>query len=299
VAAGRTVVRWDLLGMAVDFRLRCAFVAPQAPPSAVAGVALAGVLGGPVSRRAGEALVDGYVEHLRTFGPHRRGHRWLLERQAEVRLDRMCFALAWFDRVFRDGSITPGSPLADMVGGSGLDSLLAGVPDYAVMDLQVQVRLAERALGGLRDATEVAICRAAPTFAGSGDVGGADADLVVGRRLIEIKSVSRPEVLTDKAIWQLAGYVLLDYDDAYRIDEVSFYMSRVGWLATWRVEEFFRLLGARLPLRQLRDEFARQCASLSGMPASVTGVNGDRVRRDQRPKVSFVVVDHEGRAERE
>ncbi|HEX5540029.1 MAG TPA: hypothetical protein VFX60_00445, partial [Micromonospora sp.] len=146
VAAGRTVVRWDLLGVAVDFRLRCAFV-PQAPPSAVTGAALAGVLGGPGARRVGEVLVNDYVEHLDTFGTHVRGRRWLLEREAEARLDRMCFALAWFDRVFRDGAVAPGSPLAGMVEGGDLDALLTCVPDYAVMDLQVQVQLAERALG--------------------------------------------------------------------------------------------------------------------------------------------------------
>ncbi|MGC5052443.1 hypothetical protein ACLQ2S_13425 [Micromonospora sp. DT48] len=289
VAAGRTVVRWDLLGVAVDFRLRCAFVL-QAPPSAVAGVALAGAVGGPGARRVGEALVDEYLKHLRTFEPHMRGRRWLLEREAEARLDRMCFALAWFDRVFRDGAVAPG-PLAGMAGDGDLDALLACVPDYAVMDLQVQVRLAERALGGLRDAAEVAVCRAAPTFAGSGDVGGADADLVVGRRLIEIKSISRPEVLTDKAIWQLAGYVLLDYDDEYRFDELAFYMSRVGWLATWRVDEFFGLLGARSPLHQLRDEFAQRCAAAG--PARVTGVDGHGVRRDRGREMDLVVHDRQ------
>ncbi|SBT47019.1 hypothetical protein GA0070621_2784 [Micromonospora narathiwatensis] len=284
-------MRWDLLGVAVDFRLRCAFVAPQAPPSAVAGVALAGVIGGPGPRCVGEALVDAYVEHLRTFGPHIRGRRWLLEREAEARLDRMCFALAWFDRVFRDGAIAPGSPLADMVDDGDLDALLGCVPEYVVMDLQVQVMLAERALGQLRSAAEVAVCQAAPTFAGSADVGGADADLVIGRRLMEIKSVSRPEVLTDQAIWQLAGYVLLDYDDEYRFDEMAFYMSRVGWLASWKVDEFFGLLGARLPLHQLRDEFARQCSVAA--TASATGVDGQVVRRDRRTEASLLVVDRQ------
>ncbi|WP_157539010.1 hypothetical protein [Micromonospora sp. NBRC 110037] len=295
VAAGRTVVRWDLLGVAVDFRLRCAFVAPQPPPSAVAGAALAGTLGEPESRRVGEALVDEYVEHLLTCGPYVRGRRWLLEREVEARLNRMCFALAWFDRVFRDGAIAPGSPLAGTVGGGDLDALLAYVPDYAVMDLQVQVKLAERALGWLRDATDVAVCRAAPTFAGSGDVGGADADLVVDRCLVEIKSTSRPENLTDRAIWQLAGYVLLDYDDEYRFDEVAFYMSRVGWLATWGVDEFFGLLGARSSLHQLRDEFAQQCAAAGS--ATITGVDGHGVRRDRSPKVNLVVADRQEGAE--
>jgi hypothetical protein len=260
VAAGRTVVRWDLLGTAIDFRIRCAFVSTP-PPSAVAGAAVAGNLAGAHVRLVGAGLIEAFEGHLRDTGPQVRGRRWVLDQCAEARLDRLCFALAWFDRIFRDGDLPAGSPLAGLEAGGGVETLLARVPDYAVMDMQVMARLAEVALGQLRDSTGEGSCRAAPTFAGSADVGGADADLIVGRRLIEIKSVSHPEQLRDKAIWQLAGYVLLDYDDEYRIDEVGFYMSRIGWLATWPVEEFFGLLGYRGPLRQLRAEFAAACAS--------------------------------------
>jgi hypothetical protein len=248
-------------------------------------------MGGSAVQRVGEALLDAYVGNLDAFGPHRRGRPWLLNGDAETQLDRMCFALAWFDRVFRDGVLDPGSPLADLEDVGTLEALLARVPEYAVMDLQVQARLAERALGGLRDATDPTSCWAAPTFAGSGDVGGADADLVVGRCLIEVKSVSRPEHLADKVIWQLAGYVLLDYDDVYRFDEVAFYMSRVGWLASWPVEEFFRLLGARQPLRQLRAEVQR--IALPG----TAGVDTHVVRRDRHRDVNLVAVDRDERAE--
>ncbi|MEV6370133.1 hypothetical protein AB0L86_24920 [Micromonospora musae] len=264
IAAGRTVVRWDLLGTAVDFRIRCAFITPQAPPSAVAGVALAGLHCGPALQRVGGALVEAFEDHLHRTAPQRRGSDLLLDEDAEIRLDAFCFALAWFDRVYRDGVVAPGSPLVTVGSSDGVEGLVARVPDYAVMDLQVQVRLAEIALGALRDATDETACLAAPTFAGSPDVGGADADLIVGRCLIEIKSISRPELLTDKVIWQLAGYVLLDYDDAYHLDEVGFYMSRIGWLTTWPTEEFFRLLGSRVPLPRLRADFAKECRSLPG-----------------------------------
>lgn len=258
VAAGRTVVRWDLLGTAIDFRIRCAFV-PTAPPSAVAGTFVAEDLGGDPVGRVGRDLVAAFDDHLRESRAYVRGRRWVLDQGAEARLDRLCFALAWFDRVFRDGQLPAGTPLADPANLGGVEPLLTCVPDYAVMDIQVMVRLAEVALGQLRDSAEEGACWAAPTFAGSADVGGADADLIVGRHLLEIKSVSHPELLRDKAIWQLAGYVLLDYGDRYRIDEVGFYMSRIGWLATWPVEEFFRLLGCRESLPQLRAAFAATC----------------------------------------
>jgi hypothetical protein len=260
VAAGRTVVRWDLLGTAIDFRIRCAFV-PTAPPSAVAGALLAGNLGGDSVGRVGRDLVEAFDGHLRETGAYIRERRWVLDQVAEARLDRLCFALAWFDRFFRDGELPAGTPLADPAELGGVEPLLACVPDYAVMDMQVMVRLAEVALGQLRDSTDEGTCWTAPTFAGSADVGGADADLIIGRRLLEIKSVSHPEFLGDKAIWQLAGYVLLDYDDRYRINEVGFYMSRIGWLATWPVEEFFRLLGCRESLPRLRAAFAATCTA--------------------------------------
>ncbi|MDG4793610.1 hypothetical protein [Micromonospora sp. WMMD1082] len=233
-------------------------------PSAAAGVALAAALGGSVAvREVGVALLSAFEEHLRRFQPQRRGRRWLLDEEAEASLDQMCFALAWFDRVYRDGSIPVGSPLTSAtIIPTGLEGLLEAVPDYAIMDLQVQIRLAERALGTLRDAVDEADCHAAPTFAGSGDVNGADADLIIGGRLIDIKAVSQPGRLGDHIIWQLAGYVLLDYDDRYGIEVVGFYMARIGVLAVWPVDEFFRMLGCRVPLHRLRAEFADRCASL-------------------------------------
>jgi hypothetical protein len=50
---------------------------------------------------------------------------------------------------------------------------------------------------------------AAPVFAGSGDVGGADADLLIDGLLIDVKTtVDANKVPTQANIWQLAGYVL-------------------------------------------------------------------------------------------
>lgn len=203
-----------------------------------------------------------FLDHLRSEEPQLRSRQWVLGQPAEERLDRLCYALAWFERVYRDGVISAESPLGTSSGALDAEGLLAQVPEYAVDDLQVQIRLAERALGQLRELTPEAGCRAGPTFVGGADVGGADADLLVGRSLLEFKSTSRPGYLTDKAILQLAGYVVLDYKDEFAINEVGFYMSRIGWLVTWPVTEFIRLLGCRDPLPRLRAQFAAAAESL-------------------------------------
>jgi hypothetical protein len=85
-----------------------------------------------------------------------------------------------------------------------------------------------------------------PHFAGSADVGGADADLIVDGCLIELKTVSDAGRISPKAWpWQLLGYVLLDYDNVYELSSVGIYLARHGLLMQWSLEEYFELLGAR------------------------------------------------------
>ena len=67
-----------------------------------------------------------------------------------------------------------------------------------------------------------------PTFEGSRDVGGADADLVVNGTLIDIKTTVRPEIKPDW-IRQLLGYVLLDYSVRHQIKAIGLYMARQGY----------------------------------------------------------------------
>ncbi|MEU5666495.1 hypothetical protein [Streptomyces longwoodensis] len=93
-----------------------------------------------------------------------------------------------------------------------------------------------------------------PVFAGSADLGGADADFIVDGLLIDCKATTRPYSLNRSAVQQLAGYLLLDYDDAYRMDRVGLYLSRHGALITWTVPDFLNCLGATLPLPALRHQ---------------------------------------------
>jgi len=95
-----------------------------------------------------------------------------------------------------------------------------------------------------------------PTFAGSPDVGGADADLVIDGCLIDIKATVNPKLDPD-FLYQLAGYLLLDYDDQLHIDTVGIYMARQGMLFTWSVADFLRQVTGddTISLVSLRREF--------------------------------------------
>ena len=89
-----------------------------------------------------------------------------------------------------------------------------------------------------------------PTFDGSRDVGGADADLVVDGTLIDIKTTVEQRI-SNNWLWQLLGYVLLDYSDRYGINGIGLYLARQGILISWDLEEAIRGLcsGSRLALR--------------------------------------------------
>jgi hypothetical protein len=258
VATDHGLVRWDLLGRAVDQRIRCAFTVPAEPGPVVSGVYWAARLGGARLGDLGAGLVGAYMDLLRSEQPHQRGRRWVLAERAEALLARLCFAMGWFEEIYRspqDG-IPEGSPLAHAQDIADVEGLLALVPGYALEDLAVQVRVAERGLGALRENSSAEECTAGPVFDGSADVGGADADLLVADSLIEIKAALQPDRLSDSMIWQLAGYLLLDYSDRWQIRRVGFYLSRIGWLMAWPVEEFLDLLGAGTSLPVLRERFA-------------------------------------------
>ncbi len=95
-----------------------------------------------------------------------------------------------------------------------------------------------------------------PNFDGSLDIGGADADLIVDGTLIDIKATITQKIRPDW-LWQLLGYVLLDYSDHHRINSIGLYMARQGILFQWDLEEAMRGLCSGDPpsIEELRNEF--------------------------------------------
>jgi hypothetical protein len=186
----------------------------------------------------------------------------------ERRLARVCFTLGLFEEAFRSPILAP--EFASLIarwayrhdscsregGERFVHELLALARDAWVDDLcQMAARFVacQRHLLG-----QPAILN--PTFAGSRAIGGADADLIVDGCLIDIKSGRQPRI-EPRELRQLAGYLLLDADDALCIRSAGIYKARYGVLVSWPIEEFVaRLTGAAtLPLAALRAEFRQLC----------------------------------------
>jgi hypothetical protein len=78
-----------------------------------------------------------------------------------------------------------------------------------------------------------------PTFSGGSAIGGADADLIVDRCLIEVKATINPGKIGKASWpWQLLGYALLDLDNRYELSELALYLARQGLLLRWPIDEY-------------------------------------------------------------
>ncbi|GAA2836623.1 hypothetical protein ACFQ0M_48695 [Kitasatospora aburaviensis] len=255
----RGEIDWPMLGHTIDHRIRVSSGSPYGPPIR-SGVNLSGLSGLA-------ALHDGAGQAPAVSGAIRQAGQQMLEELTArtstpppldlsgtdgERLIRLCHLASHFEVIFRSGTLQ--GVLADATADTTLESLLASVPEYAIADIRAQLRLAAdpEALGWL--AGREAAC--GPEFPGSDHVGGADADVIVDGELIDCKATVKPTNLGVREIYQLAGYLLLDYDDRYRIRVLSLYLSRQGALIGWSVPEFLAVLGATKQLAELRQALA-------------------------------------------
>ncbi|MFJ4717547.1 hypothetical protein [Streptomyces luteogriseus] len=81
---------------------------------------------------------------------------------------------------------------------------------------------------------------------------GADADFILDGQLIDCKATTRPDRMGRTELYQLAGYLLLNYHNDYAIKSVGLYLSRQGALIDWSVADFLGLMGAQLEMPELR-----------------------------------------------
>lgn len=236
---------WAALGHAIDFRLRLSLGGTLGQSVAAGVAAFAGgrtVRGGPVSAAARDAVFRCGRDLLAAAGRSGLG---------EEDLARLCFAAAFYEDVYRTGQVRRGSMLAEVTPVTRLGDLLRGVPGYAVEDISRQMGLSGEAFGTFRALPKEAVT-CGPVFAGSADIGGADADFVLDGLLLDCKAATEPRRLGADEIYQLAGYLLLDYDDEFGIRSVGLYLSRQGAIVAWDVPRFLTLLGARESLPELR-----------------------------------------------
>ena len=254
---------WSALGHAIDYRLRLLLRWPPGDPVR-AGVE---AIGSPVPLRgapagpARTALRAAGLQLLTVLEDYLAGRAQLTEDQ----VCQLCFVAASYEDIYRTGEVRRYSLLAQASPGTRLRDLAAAVPGYVATDLQRQLKLAERVFGGFRALpADRVVC--GPVFTGSADIGGADADFIIDGMLLDCKATVAPARLGSAEISQLAGYLLLDYDDQYGIDRVGLYLSRQGMGITWKVDEFLDLLGATQPLPVLRQQL-RDCLRAYGLRA--------------------------------
>lgn len=234
-----------LIGTALDYRLRYYF-AVTSPNELFAWRGMLGV---------GGSEQDLFVDFFASLGnvldqlqPVRRR----LERRQEELIARYCIILALLEQLFRSSEAFFTSPLFEPSPKRSVPELLAIAKDYWVKDLCSLSWAFYEEHGDLLN--QPAILN--PTFDGSRDVGGADADLVLNGCLLDIKATINPK-LTAKMLYQLLGYALLDYTDRHRIREVAIYFARQRKLVRWPLEDLIGTLAGEhaLPLNELRDFF--------------------------------------------
>ncbi len=201
-----------------------------------------------------EQLADGFLTAtdaaVRELQPA--GRR--LAQAEEERLARHCVVLALFEQVYRAG-LWPGSPLARV--GRGTVSDLLAVPEQSWVD-----DVCASSWGFHDELGELLSHQATlnPHFDGSGDVGGADADLIIDDCLIDVKTTSSASYNT---MWlrQLMGYVLLDYSDRHHIGSLGLYLARRRLFVRWPLGELMVTMAGSMcpPVGELRRQF-RQVA---------------------------------------
>lgn len=179
----------------------------------------------------------------------------LLSIEEEQVLARYCYVLSLFEETYRSESYLHG-PLLNPSPKQSIEALLAIPQQDVIDDLCHLFSLFYDHYHHLLSRPH----RLNPTFAGSNDVGGADADLIVDGCLIDIKTSVNPK-LDAEYVRQLAGYLLLDYNDSLHITSLGIYMARQGMLLTWTVEEFLRQLTGepQVMLTALRQAFRLVC----------------------------------------
>ncbi|MFE5398659.1 hypothetical protein ACFQ9U_29390 [Streptomyces sp. NPDC056568] len=247
---------YRMLGHTIDHRLRISLGAPTGSPIKEGIVrAVLDDDGWPspevigAVQRAGDTMVKELAQYESDAG-----QPLCLSDAAEDRLIRLCHVASSFEAIFRHCGWMRGNTLGLCTPEATLDDLTDAVADYVVDDIRQQMELASRPGPFEKMRLLPATARVCgPVFDGSLQVGGADADFILDGALIDCKATIRPERINRAEIYQLVGYLLLDYSDAHAISSVALYLSRQGALIDWSVEDFLGLLGARHELPALRD----------------------------------------------
>ncbi|MFJ4691755.1 hypothetical protein [Streptomyces sp. NPDC088766] len=282
---------YRMLGHTIDHRLRISLGAPTGQPIKEGVVrAVIDDDGWPdpdvisTVQAAGAALLKELDQYKSSDG-----QPLALDFETEERLVRLCHVASSFEAIFRHAGWVRGNSLGSSRPGATLNEIVDAVPAYVVDDIRQQMALAARPgpFDSLRQLPAAQrVC--GPVFDGSLHVGGADADFILRGQLIDCKATIRPEQMGRAELYQLAGYLLLDYSDSYSIESVGLYLSRQGALIDWSVADFLGFMSARLELPDLRA--ACQYALTDGTAGTPPPPEGQR-RLLPRPRNAPPVQD--------
>ena len=254
-SADRQEANPGTVGTAADWLLR--FMLHPRPSLALAatGAALCG-------RRSG--VVDAFLAIAGSLGY---GSRAVLDADATDftgpiggndadpgQLASACWALALLTEMFRNPVAAMRGPLERFQGHRASADELLGLASPA-------------ALGQLAAFREVFAVTLLPQLArrpgrwvlGPGFTGSAliksDADLIAAGLLLDLKTDSKLS-LGVTTVFQVIGYVLLDFDDAYQLTEAGTFSARYAYLATWDIGALFDELAVQnVSLPSVRQEF--------------------------------------------
>lgn len=230
--------------MALDYRIRYYFAIT--PPEEMVAFRGYQILTGLYPKRP--SSIPYFVELSSWLAQHHPiGKRLDLAEEAE--LVRYCYVLGPYEEIVRAGPFK--SPLRRYPWAPATD-LLALVPAPAVEDLTALSWAAFIQFESVFNTPAILN----PRFDGSIDVGGADADLILDACLVDIKATVKGR-LDSQWLYQLLGYVLLDYSNRYLIDEVAIYMARQQKMLRWRLDAFLRAMGngQEVALDEVREHF--------------------------------------------
>ncbi|GLZ28069.1 hypothetical protein Lesp02_02590 [Lentzea sp. NBRC 105346] len=178
-------------------------------------------------------------------------------------LARGCWALSLLTELGR-GVPPERSPLAELNPAIVTGRDLLGMASDAALDQLTALRQQAESVLLPALASRVGRWAIGPTFEGSALM-NADADLIAAATLVEIKTLlggkrkdgTRYATLDGPTLFQMLGYVLLDFSDRFAIRELMLFNARYGHIATWDVSQLLHTLaGHPVDLQALRTEFA-------------------------------------------
>jgi hypothetical protein len=206
----------------------------------------------PADAAAAAALLEPFRDALAEVLVHLAPVRRTLSPVDEDELCRYCYVLGWFEELYRAG-LAIRSPLFTLTHGATVADLLA-LPDQLWIGDICQLSAAFAVSLPELDGERVVLN---PIFAGSGDIGGADADLIIDGCLIDIKTTIDPKFSKRRLLYQLLGYALLDYNDEFAIDAVGVYLSRQALFVRFELQPLLMTLvdAHRVSLPDLRESF--------------------------------------------